>query len=157
MTAPKHQTTARVVLLVQAADDSRGMYVEFLRHHGLEVLCPPTCAEALTLADKADVIVTGILVPGSMDGIEFIRRLHGQPATRDIPIVVLTACAWQTERERAEQAGCDLFLSKPCLPDQLLREVRRLAAGSGRRGARATPGSEESLPRPQIRRQKGSA
>ncbi len=49
---------------------------------------------------------------------------YGEDGTMHKPIIVLTACAWR--RKRAEHAGCDVFLSKPCLPDALLREVRWL-------------------------------
>ena len=74
----------------------------------------------------AGVIVAGLLLPGDMDGIEFIGRLKGDEARKRIAVIVLTACAWKSEGERSEQAGCDVFLLKPCLPDDLLREVRRL-------------------------------
>ena len=45
-----------------------------------------------------------------------------------LSIIVLTACVWKPERERAEAARCDVFLPKPCLPDHLLAEVRHLLA-----------------------------
>jgi CheY-like chemotaxis protein len=127
-----------IVLLVQPERDDREMYTEFLRHYGLAAVCCSTAADALTLAPKADVIVTAILLPGQMDGIEFITRLRRNDATKRLPILVLTAAAWNTERERAEHAGCDAFLSKPCLPDALLREVRRLLATTKVRDVRPT-------------------
>jgi len=65
-----------------------------------------------------------------MDGIEFIARLKRHERTKRIPVIVVTACAWKSDCERAEEAGCDVFLSKPCLPDLLLREVRLLLAAS---------------------------
>ena len=46
--------------------------------------------------------------------------------TKAIPVIVLTACGWRSERDRARAAGCDVFLAKPCLPDLLVREIRRL-------------------------------
>ena len=60
------------------------------------------------------------------------------PVVKTIPVTALTVCAWQTERERAENAGCEAFLAKPCLPDALLREVRRVLASSQLRGVRRT-------------------
>ena len=121
-------TPAAVVLLVQAEADSREMYAEFLRYQGLLPVSVPTARDGLTVAPEADVIVTGLLLPGDMDGIEFIARLKRDDRTKGIPVIVLTACAWKSDRERAEQAGCDVFLPKPCLPDDLLRDVRRLLA-----------------------------
>jgi CheY-like chemotaxis protein len=129
----------RVVLLVQPQDDSRDMYVEFLRHHGFVPMAVSDAALALPLAPKADVIVTGMVLPGNINGIEFIGQLKRNEHTRLIPVAVLTACAWITERERAVHAGCDVFLPKPCLPNDLLREVRRLVALSKARRVRGTP------------------
>ncbi len=135
------QTTAAsapVVLLLQPHDDGLEMYTEFLRYHELEVIGVSDPRDAQNVAPKADVIVTGILLAGSMDGIEFIARLRRDDRTSHTPIIVLTACAWTTERERAEQAGCDLFLTKPCLPGELLYYVRRAFAAVRLRPARAT-------------------
>jgi two-component system cell cycle response regulator DivK len=118
------------LLLVEGDADSREMYAEFLRYHGLQPIPGATVSDALTIAPHADVIVTETLIPGHMDGIEFIARLKRDASTKTIPVIVLTACAWDTERERAEKAGCDVFLAKPCLPDELLRVVRRVLASS---------------------------
>ena len=119
-------TPRAVVLLVQPCDDGMDMYSEFLRDHGFAVIGVSDAWDALTVAPKADVIVTGILLASSMDGVELIARLRHDERTNHTPIIVLTACAWKTERERAAHAGCDVFLSKPCLPSDLLRHVRRL-------------------------------
>jgi CheY-like chemotaxis protein len=114
------------------------MYTEFLQHQGLAPVCCSTVTDALPLAKNVDVIVTGILLSGQMDGIEFIARLRRNDATKRLPILVLTAVAWNTERERAERAGCDAFLSKPCLPVDLLHQVRRLLAATKLQGVRAS-------------------
>ena len=106
------------------------MYVEALRNHGLTPLAVSNARDALAVAPKADVIVTGVLLPGSTDGIGLIAQLRRNEQTRHTPIIVLTVCWWQTERERCQDAGCDVFLPKPCPPDALLREVRRLLAAS---------------------------
>jgi CheY-like chemotaxis protein len=125
-------TPAAVVLLVQGDPDSREMYAEFFRHKGFLPIPVSNARDGLTVARKADVIVTGLLL-GGIDGIEFIARLKSDERTKRIPLIVLTACAWKSDRERAEEAGCDVFLAKPCLPDHLLREVRLLLAASKRR------------------------
>jgi CheY-like chemotaxis protein len=92
---------------------------------GLTALCVQEATDALRLASRADVVVTGILLPGALDGCALIAALKGNPATRHIPIVMLTVCAWTHEEARARGAGCDVFLSKPCLPQTLFREIRR--------------------------------
>jgi two-component system cell cycle response regulator DivK len=123
-------TPAAVVLLVQADHDSREMYAEFFRYQGLLPIPVSNARDGLTVARKADIIVTGLLLLGDIDGIEFIARLKRDERTKRLPLIVLTACAWQSDRHRAEEARCDIFLAKPCLPDHLLREVRLLLAAS---------------------------
>jgi two-component system, cell cycle response regulator DivK len=119
-----------LVLLVQPNDDSLEMYAEFLSHAGLVPIPVSSALDALAVAPKADIVVTGLRLPGSVDGIELIGRLRTDGRTRRTPIIVLTASALQTERERAQQAGCDVFLPKPCLPEELLHEVCRLVKPS---------------------------
>jgi CheY-like chemotaxis protein len=102
------------------------MYVECFRYEGFTVLPVSTAHEALIAAPQVAVIVTGILLPGHMDGLELVRRLRNDERMKSLPVVVLTACAWDAERERAHAAGCDLFLTKPCPPHALVTEIRRL-------------------------------
>ena len=115
------------MLIVQPAEHG-AMYEEFLRHHGLVPQCPADATEALSLAATADVIVTGLLLPGPMDGFEFIQRLRADDRTSRTPILVLTAWTRLADRRRAREAGCNAFLTKPCLPDVLLTEIRRALA-----------------------------
>jgi two-component system cell cycle response regulator DivK len=119
-----------LALLVQPEHDDREMYAEFLHHEGLTAICVANAKQAMRIAPCSDVIITGLRLPGEINGIELIAWLKSDEQTKNIPIVVLTACAWSADRERAETAGCDVFLSKPCLPCDLLRELRRLLACS---------------------------
>jgi CheY-like chemotaxis protein len=118
------------VLLVQPERDDRDLYAEFLRVAGLTLIILSEAAPALAVAPDSQVIVTELLLPGSMDGAEFIGRLRRDRSTNGIPIIVLTTSGWDTERERAQRAGCDMFLAKPCLPDRLLDEIQRQLAKS---------------------------
>jgi CheY-like chemotaxis protein len=68
-------------------------------------------------------------LPG-IDGWEATRELKGDPRTRDVPIVVVTGHALGGAAQSARAAGCDSFLTKPCPPDTLLEEIKRLAAGA---------------------------
>lgn len=116
-----------VVLLVQPArDDGLEMYAEFLRYRGLAVIPVSNSRDALMLAPEADIVVTGIILDDPMDGVELVSRLRHDECTRSTLIVVVTACAWPKDRERAERAGCDVFLPKPCLPNDLLDKVQQL-------------------------------
>jgi two-component system, cell cycle response regulator DivK len=116
------------ILLVESHDDSRDMYADHLRWCGFTVQTASTTDEALVRAQDADVIVTEIRLHGSFDGVELVGRLRADGVTNRTPIIVLTACAFDTDRKRARAAGCNVFLSKPCLPDRLVTEIRGVGA-----------------------------
>jgi CheY-like chemotaxis protein len=142
----RHASPVPTVLLVHSAHDDRAMYAEYLRTTGF---CPVEVGDtqtALSQAEHADIIVTGILVPGQFDGVELVRRLRSDARTREKPIIVLTACAWQHERSRAEAAGCDAFLTKPCLPSELVRELLRQLSPSTRRRLPITSSGQLTAP-----------
>src|SRR4026208_1061005 len=128
MQQPSVSTTRRpVVLLVQRSrDDSLEIYAQFLRYHGLAVIAVSDTRNALVQAPQADIVVTGVSLDDPMYGVELVSRLRHDGCTVSTPIIVLTACAWPEDRARAEGAGCDVFLPKPCLPNDLLREVWQL-------------------------------
>jgi two-component system, cell cycle response regulator DivK len=115
-----------VVLLIQPALDERDMYAYYLDLRGFTVLIADTPDEGLRRAGEAAVIVTGIRMPGPFDGVELVEHLRAGNATKHLPIVVLIACAYETDRQRALAAGCDVFLPKPCQPDHLASEIRAL-------------------------------
>jgi CheY-like chemotaxis protein len=128
------------------------MYTEYLRQVGMTPIIVSEATPALVLAPDSDLVVTELLLPGSMDGIEFVVRLRDNRFTDGIPIIVLTSSAWDTERERAQRAGCDVFLPKPCLPDRLLEEIRRLLARSALWARRRQPAEAKLPTEPQMRR-----
>jgi two-component system, cell cycle response regulator DivK len=117
---------APAVLLVDSAEDNRVMYAEFLKTSGLRTLQAATTRRALTLAPKADVVVTAVRVAGPFDGLELVRRLHAEPRTSRAGVIILTACVFDGAQRLAEEVGCDAFLTKPCLPEDLLSEIHRL-------------------------------
>ena len=118
------------LLLVHANTDDRGMYAEYLQAHDYAVVQVPTTDAAMPLLESVDAVITGLLVPGSIDGVELIRRVRRRWSSKEKPIVVVTACMLTETRQQAQHAGCDVLLTKPCLPDFLLKEVRRLLAGA---------------------------
>jgi CheY-like chemotaxis protein len=114
-----------LVLLVYPDSDCRQMYVDHLRRHHVPTVAAADGSDALQLAATADILVTELCVP-RVDGIQLIAAVRSNPATSHVPVVVLTASARESDRDRAERAGCDLFLPVPCSPDNLLRHLRRL-------------------------------
>jgi CheY-like chemotaxis protein len=87
--------------------------------------------EALQRAlDSApDIILMDLSLP-VMDGWEATRRLKADKRTASIPVVALTGHALAGISEGAKKAGCDAFVTKPCLPEDLVKEIRRILDAS---------------------------
>lgn len=121
------------VLLVDDYPDAREMYSEYLRLSGFEVVEASNGLEALQRAalDAPDIILMDLSLP-VMDGWEATRRLKADSDTAAIPVVAFTAHVVAGVSARAAAAGCDAFVTKPCLPEDLVREIRLLL---GRRAA----------------------
>jgi two-component system, cell cycle response regulator DivK len=120
------------VLLVDDDHDTLELYSDFLRFSGLHVWTAASGPAALTSAREhhPDVVVTDISLPGE-DGWTLCRSLRADIQTRECGVIALTGWVHDTQlTARAEEAGVDLVLTKPCLPDALLDkidEVRRRA------------------------------
>jgi CheY-like chemotaxis protein len=116
-----------LILVVDDYEDAREMYAEYLRFCGFRVAEARNGNEALEQAFSVmpDLILMDLSLPG-MDGWEATRQLKADPRTARIPVVALTGHALAGASEGAKQAGCDSFVTKPCLPDDLVVEVRRM-------------------------------
>jgi two-component system cell cycle response regulator DivK len=115
------------VLLVDDYPDAREMYTEYLEFSGFEVVEAENGMEALQRAVDAepDIILMDLSLP-IMDGWEATRRLKADKRTASIPVVALTGHALAGISEGAKKAGCDAFVTKPCLPEDLVKEIRRI-------------------------------
>jgi CheY-like chemotaxis protein len=116
-----------LILVVDDYEDAREMYAEYLRFCGFRVAEARNGNEALDQAFtlKPDLILMDLSLPG-MDGWEATRQLKSDERTSRIPVVALTGHALAGASEGARKAGCDSFVTKPCLPDDLVVEVRRM-------------------------------
>ena len=118
---------APLILVVDDYQDAREMYAEYLQFSGFRVAEARNGNEAVeqAFALKPDLILMDLSLPG-MDGWEATRKLKADDSTKHIPIVALTGHALAGASEGARKAGCDSFVTKPCLPDDLVVEVRRM-------------------------------
>ena len=123
------KAAAPLVLVVDDFLDNRQMYAEFLEFSGLRVEEAENGHEALekALALLPDLIVMDLSLPG-IDGWEVTRRLKADARTKRIPVIALTGHALAGHSKGALDAGCDAFITKPCLPERLLEEVRKTLA-----------------------------
>ena len=115
------------VLLVDDYPDAREMYSEYLQFSGFDVIEAANGMEALKSAvERApDIILMDLSLP-VMDGWEATRRLKADDRTKRIPVVALTGHALAGISEGARKAGCDAFVTKPCLPEDLVKEIRKI-------------------------------
>ena len=120
-------TNQPLILVVDDYQDAREMYAEYLQFSGFRVAEAKNGNEAVAQARslRPDLILMDLSLPG-MDGWEATRVLKADEATKHIPIVALTGHALAGASEGARRAGCDSFVTKPCLPDDLVVEVRRM-------------------------------
>src|SRR5882672_9436635 len=113
-----------LVLIVEDDLGTRTLYREYLQHNGHQAL-----EKARDLRPNA--VLTDLAVPG-MDGFEFCRALRDSPATRGIPILAVTGHSeYLDEPDRFAQAGIAHVLIKPCAPDIIAYELRRLLGDAG--------------------------
>jgi two-component system, cell cycle response regulator DivK len=127
-----------LVLVVEDYQDAREMYAAYLSFSGFRVAEATNGVEAIekTLELMPDIILMDLALP-RMDGWEATRRLKLDERTRHIPIVALTGHALAGHAEGARLAGCDAFVTKPCLPDALVSEIQRML--QARSDAQAPP------------------
>jgi two-component system cell cycle response regulator DivK len=118
-----------LVLVVEEYQDAREMYAAYLQFSGYRVAEATNGLEAIdkSIELMPDIILMDLALP-RMDGWEATRRLKLDARTRHIPIVALTGHALAGHAEGARQAGCDAFVTKPCLPDALVAEIQRMLA-----------------------------
>jgi CheY-like chemotaxis protein len=132
MTQVQAQTPSPLVLVVDDFQDNREMYAEFLLYSGFRVIEARNGQEAIeqAFAKQPDVIIMDLSLP-VMDGWEATRRLKADGRTKSIPVIALTGHALHGHSKGAFDAGCDAFVAKPCLPDQLVVEIRKMLAPAG--------------------------
>jgi two-component system, cell cycle response regulator DivK len=118
---------APLILIVDDNLDAREMYGIYLQHEGFRWAEAVNGHDAITQTrvEKPALILMDATMP-RMDGWEAVKILKQDGVTKHIPLIMLTAHAFQEHRDRAAEVGADGFLAKPVLPDQLAKEIRRV-------------------------------
>ena len=118
------------VLLVEDNEMNRDMLSRRLTRRGFEVVFAGDGQQGLDLArsEKPDVILMDMSLP-VMDGWEVTRRIKADGTMRSIPVIGLTAHAMSGDREKAIEAGCDDYDTKPVEMERLLGKIERLLDG----------------------------
>jgi chemosensory pili system protein ChpA (sensor histidine kinase/response regulator) len=126
------QVQRKHVLVVDDALSVRQTLAQLLGDAGYEVTTARDGFEALDalIRRQADVVLTDLEMP-NLDGLELTRRLRESRLWKTLPVVMLTSRATPKHVRSAEDAGVDVFLTKPYEEAELLAEVRRLAFAAG--------------------------
>jgi two-component system cell cycle response regulator DivK len=115
------------ILIIEDDDMNMDMITKRLELRGYRVVAAVDALRGIALAreEPPDLILMDVNLPG-VDGWEATRRLKAEAATRDIPVVALTAHAMERDRERAREAGCDGYESKPVDFPRLMSKMETL-------------------------------
>jgi DNA-binding response OmpR family regulator len=116
-----------LVLYIEDTEDQRDLVRMMLEMYGLRVDSAPDGEAGMALIDELapDLVIVDLGMP-RMDGYRVIQRMRSEPATRDIPILVLSAWTGAKHMQRAHEAGADAFVCKPFEVETLISEVRQL-------------------------------
>ncbi|MCK4390105.1 MAG: response regulator [Desulfobacterales bacterium] len=128
------------ILIVDDNQDSRELVVKILKNRGYQTIEAVDGEEALkkAVAERPDLILMDRSLP-RIDGYEVTRRLKSREEFKDIPIVALTAHAMRGDREKALEAGCEGYISKPIN----VRELPELITSYLRGKKESVPSGEE--------------
>lgn len=115
------------ILIVEDNPQNRYLVSFLLEQQGYELSIAEDGAQALEMLedDAPDLILMDMQLP-KIDGYEATRRIKADERLRDIPLVALTAHSMRRDEQRAIDAGCDEFVTKPVDADGLLALVGRL-------------------------------
>ena len=115
------------ILLVEDNEMNRDMLSRRLKRKGYDVVIAVDGAEGVSMATKIDpdLVLMDMSLP-ILDGWEATRQLKADPKTQEIPIIALTAHAMAGDREKALEAGCDDYDTKPIELPRLLEKIKAL-------------------------------
>ena len=118
------------ILYVEDNEDNVYMLTRRLGRKGYEVVVAGDGEQGVAMArsEAPGLILMDLSLP-VLDGWEATRRIKAAPETRDIPVIALSAHAMTSDREKALEAGCDDFDTKPVELDRLLGKIRALLPG----------------------------
>lgn len=124
---PSEPSYRRTILLAEDDPDLRRIFSDTLQFRGYSVREAANGDECLELAREGcpDLVILDIMMP-RRDGIDTAARLREAPDTATVPILALTASTDPAIHRRALRAGCDLVLTKPIAPGDLLRGIHCL-------------------------------
>ena len=112
------------ILLVEDNDMNRDMLSRRLERKGYQVLVAVDGAQAVSMAEsEAPALILMDMSLPVLDGWEATRRIKAAPQTKSIPVIALTAHAMAGDEQKAREAGCDDYDTKPIELPRLLAKI----------------------------------
>jgi CheY-like chemotaxis protein len=120
------------ILLVEDNPMNRDMLSRRLVRRGFEIVCAEDgeSVQQIVETEQPDLVLMDISLPG-IDGLEATRRLRSTERYAKLPIIALTAHAFQSDEMEARAAGCNEFETKPIELDRLLMKIAQLTGSGG--------------------------
>src|SRR5580700_1096946 len=117
------------ILVCEDQDAIRHMIQTLVQASGHEVVgvALGTLAVERAIAERFDLLLLDLMLPGGLDGFGVIERLRAEEGTRDLPILVISAMDDPESRARARELGASEFYGKPFRPLELLADLARFA------------------------------
>jgi DNA-binding response OmpR family regulator len=124
-------------LLVDDDRDGREGFGEYLRAFGFDVI---ECADGESAWEylarvQPDIVLLDLRLP-RLSGWDLVQRLRRSRRYAALPVVAFSACVFPEDRQRAEEVGCDVFITKPAAPADVLAQLKKLLSSSRRRRSR---------------------
>ena len=120
------------ILLVEDNEMNRDMLTRRLQRHGFEVCCAPDGPTGIQMSlDEKPALILMDVALGEMDGWEATQLIKARLATRDIPIIALTAHALASDRAKGAEVGCADFDTKPVDLPRLLQKINTCLEAHG--------------------------
>lgn len=118
------------ILVIEDNEQSRYLVSFILQKNEYRVITARDGLEGMNKAksEKPDLILVDIRLP-VMDGYEVTRQLRVLPEFKDVPIIALTAYAMKGDKEKALEAGCDAYITKPIIPEEFIEVVNSYLKG----------------------------
>jgi DNA-binding response OmpR family regulator len=118
------------ILIIEDSDSICRMIEALVAARGYEVVSAPSGARGLEIAfeKSPDVVLLDLNLPGSFDGFEVTRRIRENDATRDVPVIIISAMTDDDSKRTALGAGASAYYTKPFSPISLLKEIDTLKA-----------------------------
>ena len=115
------------ILVVEDQDSIRSMIEALVSARGHKVVAVSSGAKALEVAISSppDIVLLDLHLPGQFDGFAVCSKLRASPATKDVPVVIISARDDAPSRARATEVGANAYYGKPFSPMALLKEIER--------------------------------